>query len=123
MCVLTSAPRRLSEHILQKDSRACWKAGDNFLRHTHKKKQSVQSTPLCDSVLHNNSGDFPENLVLPLSHVIVVYFSGMDEPIERWVLATTHDRASGACSTEADDELFMSVHFFFEPSMNWTFSG
>lgn len=29
--VLTSAPRRLSEHILQKESRACRKAGDNFL--------------------------------------------------------------------------------------------
>lgn len=32
---LTSAPRRLSEHILQKESRACRKAGDNFLQ-THK---------------------------------------------------------------------------------------
>lgn len=42
-CVLlTSAPRRLSEHILQKDNKACWKAGDNFLRH-HKKQKTKNS--------------------------------------------------------------------------------
>lgn len=39
---LTSAPRRLSEHILQKESRACRKAGDNFLRH-HKQHESSHS--------------------------------------------------------------------------------
>lgn len=50
VCELTSAPRRLSEHILQKDSRACRKAGDNFLRH-HKQQETKNSHYCLDRLI------------------------------------------------------------------------
>lgn len=87
-CALTSAPRRLSEHILQKDSRACRKAGDNFL--WHDKEQETKNSHfsldrlICAPQLEiarplNDWGldwaSLPESLVLPLSHVTAVFFS------------------------------------------------
>lgn len=45
--VLTSAPRRLSEHILQKESRACRKAGDNFLWDHKQHEKRSQSPRVC----------------------------------------------------------------------------
>lgn len=102
VCVLTSAPRRLSEHILQKDSRACWKAGDSFLRH-HKQQETKNSHyslyrlictpqelwrmpwPLNDWGL--DWATLPESLVLLLSHVTSVY---VQKSIDGWSLAIKH---------------------------------
>lgn len=99
-CVPTSAPRRLSEHILQKDSRACWKAGDNFLRHRNqrhtrrqKKKQSMQSVPLSLCTLQQISLR-AQCCHSPMSLLCILV--EWKKPIERWMLATRRDRVSGA---------------------------
>lgn len=80
--LLTSAPRRLSEHILQKDSKACWKAGDNFLEKTTANAMTVGSVSftlnsdleivLTTKWQRSGLTLLPENLITALFVILVI---------------------------------------------------